>query len=310
MYRVIICFFLVTSLSCKTEVKNVANTVETDVATYGYYSAYYVFVSDDQPENPLIVPIDINWFSTIDGFEAEYKAWYGTAKSWPIAYYKNEFKSDSNKFPKETFHHKNYKTFEFSKSKELLSVLLDTIQIELHIPNKEKAWVLPDFETDFPTSAIKSSCRVNGEIRKGWLLYERVRIAKNTDFKGFEAFYWMPIVVDNSLFLFTQHRDKQTAIKWSEVNKTVSAENVNNFELVVKETKSDSISGRVDVPKKIAINVADWNLNLEMMSTGEQVGYGEPYPKGLALFRQSLLEFESQSQQTGHGMMELILADN
>jgi len=174
----------------------------------------------------------------------------------------------------------------------------------------EEEWVLSTLESDFPTYAFKTEIMVDGKSRAGYMLYERIRFDQAREFEGFAAFYWMPIVVKNNLYHFTQHRGEQTAVKWSMVDGDLATTTVAKFDFKIIENIADDKSKRAEIAQTVQIQVSEWELDIMLKSTGEQLGHGREYPKGLAVFRQSLLQSNEQSRDSGYGMMELILADN
>jgi len=58
------------------------------------------------------------------------------------------------------------------------------------------------------------------------------------------------------------------------------------------------------------MRVCMWKCVANQSCSGEQVGYGDEFPKGLAYYRQSLLQATTDSKLSGYGMMELIIEDN
>ena len=289
-------------------VKNHADQAEENtVIPRGYYSDYFVFIADDELD-PLVIPVDINWTLHTEGYEIEYKSWYGTAEEWPIAYLQKNIIVPQTQIPKEAFDHLDTELFSFNDDKRSIATSIQGApKIEFQVPEEEQ-WVLGISDSDFPTYAFKTSVDVAGAKRTGWMIYERIRFKELGQFVGFAAFYWMPIVVDGMLYHFTQHRGEQTAAKWSAINGQISSETIEGFELEVIETISDVQSGRKVVPKVIRLSAEAWEVDLNLKSTGEQVGYGEDFPNGLAYFRQSLLQ--PISTINAYGMMELILADD
>lgn len=285
--------------------QNIAVNSAEPKETLGYNSDYFVFIADDN-QGPLVVPIDINWTKHTKGYDVEYKSWYGTTENWPIEYFTKNILSSIQDIPNETFEHPDIEAFQFNEKNRSITVNINGApSMEMSIPVKDE-WVLGMEGSDFPTYAFRSTLRVGDKNRTGWVLYERIRFSKPGEFGGFEAFYWMPVVVDGNLYHFTQHRGKQTAVKWLTENNHIKAETVSSFNFKVVETLSDVKSKRKEIPKTVQLQVPSWELDISLTSTGEQVGYGEEYPKGLAYFRQSLL----QSASSGYGMMELILGDN
>ena len=68
-------------------------------------------------------------------------------------------------------------------------------------------------------------------------------------------------------------------------------------------------SQRQDVPQKFQIVSDAWQVDITLISSGHQTGHGPLIGKGLALYRQSMLESTAASKQVGYGMLELILED-
>lgn len=305
MNQIAFCFTLISFLFTNCANKNIPIDSTETKETLGYYSDYFVFVADDEA-SPLVVPIDINWTLHNNGFDVEYKSWYGTANDWPIEYFQKSIPSSAENIPMETFEHPDLEAFHFNKNDRTITInIKGSPTIVMSVPAKEE-WTLGMEGTEFPTYAFRTDLRVGDENKTGWVLYERIRFNSLSEFNGFEAFYWMPVVVDGNLYHFTQHRGKQTAVKWMMENSSVKVETVPSFTFNIVETLFDAKSKREEIPKVVQLKVPSWQLDITLMSTGEQVGYGEEYPKGLAYFRQSLL----QSSTTGYGMMELILGNN
>jgi len=276
----------------------------------GYYSDYFVFIANDDESAPLVIPIDINWTLFEDSYEVEYKSWYGTEKEWPITYFKKSIPATKSDIPQESFVHANTEHFYFDKGNRTITTKINgDHEVQIQVPVKED-WVLSTLESDFPTYAFETDITVDGKSRSGYMLYERIRFDQAREFDGFAAFYWMPMVVNNKLYHFTQHRGEQTAVKWSVVDDNLETTTVAKFDFKVIENTADSKSNRAEVAQTVQIQVPEWELDITLKSTGEQLGHGEAYPKGLAVFRQSLLQSTEQSKDSGYGMMELILADN
>ena len=304
-----LCSVLVILLFYQCANKNIGNDISGSIEPLGYYSDYFVFIGDDG-SFPLVVPIDINWTLHKEGYEVEYKSWYGTEQNWPIEYYKKNITAKVSDIPKEAFDHLNTESFSFDKENRTIAAIINGgPEVQIQIPGSEQ-WVSSIIESDFPTYAFKTQIKINNKYRSGWMLYERIRFEETRQFAGFEAFYWMPLVVNGDLYHFTQHRGIQTAVRWSRVNDSIKVEAVPNFAFKIVETGSDTKSKRKEIPKTVQLNVPEWELALTLKSTGEQVGYGQEFPKGFAFFRQSLLQSEQQSADSAYGMMELILADN
>ena len=287
-----------------------AGEASANTIPLGYYSDYFVFIADDDQDDPLVVPIDINWTLHQESYDIEYKSWYGTKKDWPIEYVKNTNSALSSGIPKESYDHPSTTTFLFDKeNKTITTTVKGQHTIKIQIPN-EKEWVLATSESDFPTYAFRTSVELDSKNRSGWMVYERIRFDQLKDFDGFAAFYWMPIVVEGSLYHFVKHREEQTAIKWSQTEDSIIVKTVPSFDFSILETISDEKSKRSNIAKTVQIEVPEWEIDIILTSAGEQIGYGEEFPKGLAVFRQSLLQSSEQSTKAGYGMMELILAND
>lgn len=307
--RIISCSVILVLLFIQCGTKNAEKDNVSTIETKGYYSDYFVFIADDG-EGPLVVPIDINWSLHTKGYEIEYKGWFGTTEDWPIQYFKRNIPAKQSEIPKEAFEHLKTENFNFNRDTRSIATKINGAhEIQIEIPKKEK-WVLPNLESEFPTYAFKTAITVDGKSRSGWMLYERIRFDELKKFEGFEAFYWMPIIVEGDLLHFTQHRGKQTAVKWSTKNDTIITETASDFVFNIIETIADTKSKREKIAKTVQIQVSEWELDVTLKSTGHQIGYGSEHPKGLAVFRQSLLKSSEQSKDYGYGMMELILADD
>lgn len=278
--------------------------------TKGYYSDYFVFIAADEEDSPLVIPIDINWTLGTDSYEVEYKAWYGTEADWPIEYFKKNIMTKKSVIPLESFEHSKTKGFRFNnKDRTIVAVIKGKYEVQIQVPEQEE-WVLATSEGDFPTYAFKTNIKVDGRSRSGWMLYERIRFNELKKFDGFGAFYWMPVVIEDKLYHFTQHRGEQTAVKWSETVDGLNAETISKFDFNITKSVSDAKSKRSKIAKAIRIQVPEWDVDIALKSTGEQIGYGGEHPNGLAVYRQSLLQPNIDSKDLGYGMMELILADD
>ncbi len=301
------------AMQCKNSEKTKASEPIVETAEpFGYYSDYNVFIATDGGE-PLVVPIDINWFSRDDGYGIEYKAWYGTVQDWPIAYHTNSIHSKLEDIPNESFEHGDTKNFDFDDRSESITVkIYGAPEIEIKAPKIEEGVLAPLFNDIHDTHALKTTIQVGEKERSGWMLYERIRRKKDSagKFEGFAAFYWMPLVVDGQLYHFMKHRDELAAVKWSDSANVVKAEILRDFQLNIVETIADSTSKRESIPKVFRIQAPEWNFDITLKSLGEQVGYGKMFAKGLGYYRQSLLKSTETSRVSGYGMMELILEDD
>ena len=278
---------------------------------YAYYSDYFVFISDDS-SNPIVIPMDFNWSTKKEGYEIEFKSWYGTKKNWPITYTKNSIKSDTKEIPQESFEHKNSNGFVFNSKENKITVKIPlSPKITLTIPKKEE-WILAPAKSKIHKDiyASKTSIEIKGKKKIGWILYERIRWKKDEiiEFGDFEAFFWVPIIVNGNLYHFEQHRDEKIAYKWTKDSKKITVSTISDFNITIIKNTKDNKSGRKAIPKELQITAK--NFNILLASKGQQVGYGKKYPKGLAYYRQSLLVSKKESKFNGYGMLELILEDN
>ena len=101
-----------------------------------------------------------------------------------------------------------------------------------------------------------------------------------------------------------------TAFKWTNMEDQIKVDEIADFNIKVTRTKKDFISKRKDIPKELQITSASNNLDITLVSKGEQVGHGDQFPKGLAYYRQSLLVSSKKSKGNGYGMLELIIENN
>ncbi len=287
------------------------NAPETDSPVL--FSDYFVFISDDA-SHPLIIPIDFNWNITKEGYNVEFKSWYGTKKDWPIIYKKKNYKNSNLKIPKESFEHKNIEGFSFNTVKKEITVRVPYAPVfTLIIPEKDE-WVLAPArsKTHKDTYASKTKIKIRGKMKTGWLLYEKIRWKKEEirEFGDFETFFWIPLIVEGALYHFEQHKDEKIGYKWIDNNGKTEVIEVADFNIKVTKTVADFKSGRKSIPKEIQVFSAKSNLDVILTSKGEQVGYGAKYPKGLGYYRQSLLVSNNKSEFPSFGMMELVIENN
>lgn len=277
---------------------------------YLYYSDYFVFVADDGG-SPLVIPMDVNWTPADSGYTLELKGWYGTTAEWPIGYSLDEIEADLCELPQESWEHANSEYFQFdASSREVISTIWEAPELRLKIPDSTQ-WVKTPAATDKNIYGCKTSAKVDGENRTGWLIYERIRrTAAAGSFGDFEAFYWIPIVVDGVFYHFEQHQGEQAVTKWEEVSGTIEVETVESFVLEIDAVSTDMVSGRTNIPDTITVKVPEWSLDIQLASGGSQVGHGPEFPNGLAYYRQSLLQSTPTSSNSGYGMLELILEDD
>ena len=302
----LICYLLLSSQCSKGTIGSQSSRL---INPKGYKSDYFVFIADDRAA-PLVIPIDVNWIPHANGYTVELKSWYGTSQDWPIEYVQGSIVSHPSEIPEESFEHIDREPFYFDRDERSITTRIKGApQVTIAVPN-EAHWINNGYGEDFPTYAFRSTIQVDGGTRSGWMIYERIRSEDFADFPGFEAFYWMPIVIDHQLYQFIDHRGEQTAVRWTERDGIVHVDALEQFGFKVVETVSDDKSGRQQIPQQVSIRVPEWDIDLIMRSSGSQVGYGDSFPKGLAYFRQSLIVTAQDSKSVGYGMMELILANN
>ncbi|MGH1339098.1 MAG: hypothetical protein ACRBFS_23480 [Aureispira sp.] len=273
------------------------------------YSDYFVFIADDGG-TPLVVPIDINWNPTTDGFFQEFKSWHGTSANWPINYYTADQVATACEIPQEGLDQPDNDLFQFNKqSRQITTEISGAPKMTWNVP-PSTAWVrVPDASTELETYAFKTTVEVGSTTRSGWAVYERIRAEPGTNnfTADFATYFWFPLVVNNNLYHFEQHKGEQRAIRWQDNNGTIDVDTLLQFGMVVTATAPDSTSGRAAIPEQFSVTVPTWNINITVNSTGFQVGYGPSYPNGLGVYRQSLLEATSTSTDQGYGMLEFIV---
>ncbi len=306
--KLLLSLLLLITASSNCNVQTVPQSVKGE---YALYSDYFVFIADDK-DSPLVIPVDLNWNANDEGYDIEFKSWYGTQEEWPIVYTKEAYKNKS--IPQESFQNKDISSFKFSKSKQEITLSIpNSPSVTLSIPAKE-TWVLAPSNNKInkETFAARTSVQVNNETQNGWMIYERIRWKKEqlTQFGAFDEFFWIPVIVNKDFYHFEQHKGEKAGFKWTVNDGDIEVSRVSDFELEITGTISDAKSGRKAVPKEVSISSKENNLNISLVSTGQQVGYGERFPKGLAYYRQSLLTSEKNNENSSVGMMELILEDN
>jgi hypothetical protein len=287
---------------------DIENTPPCESPGIAYYSDYFVFIADDGGSR-LVIPMDFNWRPTANGFSIEFKSWYGTSGDWPIAYLLDEKIAKPCEIPGEVWEHTNNDFFSFNaESREIQTYIGDAPEIVLTIPDSTQ-WIQAPSETGNGLIACKTTAMIDGTVRNGWLVYERIRrmAVPGKAALDFGAFFWMPIVYNNNLYHFRQHDDNRSAVRWIEDAATIQSDTLSDFQLNVTATSADSISGRTNIPDSLAIICEPWYLQLHFGSTGSQVGYGPMFPNGLAYYRQSMLE---AAELDAYGMLELILEDD
>lgn len=301
---------LLTLVSCKKD-----DPVETEPClpnNYLYYSDYFVFIADEGG-SPLVIPMDINWTPTGTGYNSEFKGWYGTEDEWPIGYYLNDSVVSLCEIPQESWEHSDGPYFQFNQNtREVISTIWEAPELRLTIPESDE-WIQTPAEESKEIYGSRTTATVDGTIRSGWLIYERIRREPSGTGGGggdFEAFFWIPVIVDGVFYHFEQHRGEQTASRWSNDGGSISVSTAPGFDLIIEAVSTDPVSGRTNIPDTISVLVPEWDLNLKMASGGSQVGHGPLFPNGLAYYRQSLLQSTDDSEDSGYGMLELILEDD
>jgi hypothetical protein len=277
-----------------------------------YYSDYFVFIADDGGA-PLVIPMDANWRPTETGFSTELKAWHGTRDAWPIRYEQDTHGLSGGKIPTEIWQLPSVAGFVFNE-REISLTVAGAPSLRIALP-KQSDWVsAPNADDNQGLFVAKTVVVVEGQTRRGFLLYERIRRQPNQsggggDGPGFRRFHWMPLVIDGALYHFKDNSGSQSALRWIERNSSLVAEQGGPFTFEVQKNESDSQSGRAEVPQVLRIRYAPWSVDVVVESSGHQTGYGPQRDSGLALYRQSLLESTSGSPEQAVGMLELILDD-
>lgn len=273
------------------------------------YSDYFVFVADEGGDR-VVIPMDMNWNPNASGYSKEFKSWYGTAAAWPINYLKEDISSSLCEVPQESWEHQDDANFQFDEQDRIITTnITGAPQLELLIP-EESAWtLLPESGAGSgkETYAFRTSARIGGISKDGWVVYERIRATGSAFTADFEDFYWMPLIINGNFYFFEQHKGKQVAAKFSDTGARIAVDTASNFVLTITNVASDTTSGRNNVPQTFRIQQSRWGVDIALKSTGFQVGYGPQFPNGLGLYRQSLLEPDTGSVMAGYGMLELIL---
>lgn len=279
---------------------------------FAYYSDYFVFVADDGGA-PLSIPLDIDWRPTATGFEQTFKSWHGTSAPWPINYYVREVASTPCEVPQEPWEHSSDADFQFdATARTIASTLPNGTTVGLTIPDKSD-WVPMPSNNAVRLYAFQTTATVNAATRSGWTIYGRMRRETNNNSgssSAFGAFYWMPIVAGGNLYYFLDHNGEQAACRWQAQGGTVTADTLSAFTFQILSTAPDTTSGRTAVAEQLRIAAPAWGVDFTLNSTGHQVGYGPAFPKGLGLYRQSLLEPAPSSVTSGYGMLELVLEED
>lgn len=289
----------------KDQIDNCSNPPDNNST----YSDYFVFVADDGG-TPLVVPIDINWNPIATGYSQEFKSWYGTSANWPINYYTEEQTATACEVPQEAIEQPDNELFQFSAStQQIITEIPGAPKLTLTIPAATE-WVrVPSTSTQLETYAFKTTVEVDNATRSGWAVYERIRALPGSGmFTGdFATFFWFPLVINNKLYHFEEHKGEQRAVRWQDNNGRIEVDTLHHFDLMVTATAPDSASSRAAIPQQLSVGVPSWNINITVNSTGYQLGYGPSYPNGLGYYRQSFLEATATSSNQGYGMLEFIV---
>lgn len=297
---------LITLVSCQKTTECIS-----DGNNFELYSDYFVFVADDGG-TPLVIPMDMNWNPLSTGYNKEFKSWHGTNQNWPINYIKEDVVAETCEVPQETWQHTSGQDFEFDASARTITTrIFGAPVLELSIPDSTEWIEAPSGSAFRKTYGFKTTAKVDNVTRSGWLVYERIRRdASLGNFGDFEAFFWMPIVVNGVFYHFEQHKGEQVAYRWTDNGSTISMDTLHSFAFSVDSTTADSTSGRTNIPQTMHLVASSWGIDLSLESTGFQAGYGPSFPNGLGYYRQSMLQSTSNSISTGYGMLELILEDD
>jgi len=302
--------FLTVSSTLVCSKTGIMTADDSELNPIQYYSDYFVFIADDGGEH-LVVPMDFNWRPGEEGYETEYKAWFGTQDTWPIAYRVADHDIVPDGIPDEIWDLPAISEFTFdAELREIRITFSDAPEIVMKIPELSQ-WTMAGMESDSGLRAARGTIRIDGIRREGWILYERIRRenTRNVISQGFGRFHWIPLVVDGDLYHFLDNGGDQAATRWIASGENLITEQLDAFSFVILEMSEDMESGRSAVPEVISISAEHWQVDIMLESGGHQTGYGTEGDSGLALYRQSLLESTIDSNQTGYGMLELILAD-
>lgn len=296
--------------ACESQTEKTCTSPPENLA---YYSDYFVFVANDGDEN-LVIPLDVNWNPNTNGYQKTFKSWHGTSEEWPINYWVQDVTATPCDVPQESWEHVSDDNFQFNAvAREISSAIPNGPKVALSIPEEDKWIIMPSAPYGKSLYAFKTTAKVDGKSRTGWMIYERIRReadSKNTAVVNFKDFYWMPIVSDGNFYYFQDHAGVQSACRWVENEGKITADTLKSFTLNILATSADATSGRSAVVDKLQIIAQKWQVDFTLNSTGNQTGYGPEFPNGLALYRQSLLEPHASTVTNGYGMLELILEDD
>ena len=269
-----------------------------------YYSDYFVFLSDDALPD-LIVPMDINWKTSQKGYSYEYKAWYGGDWAWPISYETGEVEKQGE-LPDEWWELKSSDSFQMDEERKECRLFITGVpEISFDLPRNEE-WKEGFSRGRVRNYACRWSITSGGVERRGWLIYERIRL-KAAEKRNFGRFHWIPLVYHHQLYHVVSSEDESQATNWFLKGDSLYVKSTSDFSLSITGSESDSASQRQSIPTQLRISIPVWDLDLEMHKTGGQVGYGAEFSKGLAYYRQSMLR--SIDPPGAYGMWELILED-
>lgn len=202
---------LISVLACSSNMKDKQNE---GISFSQTYSDYFVFIAADEP---LVVPFDFNWYPAKDGYNREFKSWYGTKDEWPMAYLKDYVNSTNT--PQETWELTDNKNFKFNEEDRTITIKIDdTPKMEILIPKRSEWTAMPIQQNNKEIFAFKTSLKKEGRTIDGWMVYERIRLDADfvSSFGGFKAFYWVPLVINGNFFHFEWHKGygHRTATKW------------------------------------------------------------------------------------------------
>ncbi|MDH4127499.1 MAG: hypothetical protein OEV44_02010 [Spirochaetota bacterium] len=309
LFLIITC--LIFSINCSNISKN--------ESTKGYFSDYFVFISSDEGD-PLIIPVDINWHQDKPkSISAEFKAWYGTNKPWPIIYDIKKRQLEE-KFPVDWTNVKPINKIQWSSNGETIEIDFSNIgKVKLFIKKPDISSTIqnkPDDNIIITSTAVKTKIETANGLRHGWLIHENVRklsetIKNDSSPSAFSRFHWIPLVYKDNLYLFIKDgKGKQNAIHWYQFMDIVKFKQTNEFNFTETSLNHDLNSKRNDVPTSWKIDIPLWKLTLTLNSNDGHTGYGSINKKGeKALYRQALMTGKTNGNFSVHGMLELILSD-
>jgi hypothetical protein len=284
---------------------------------YRHYSDYFVFISRS-PDDPLIVPLDINW-EWMGGNRVfrEVKTWWGTEGDW--IYDALVEPARIRAFPETWQQVPGGRGFSWSPGQWRVAVENGAGRFTLIMdPFEERGAV----ETS-GSGGFKVLNLAEGRIEKadrtieGYVIHEQIRSAterKTGTREPFGRFTWIPLVTADRVFLFTTRGENQSLIRWVREGRGFTADDGFTYEYIETRLEAETESGRGDVPVAWRITVPELKLTFDFEGKGHHTGYGEPTDGQKPLYREQLAQGRARLPDSGrsfetHGMIELILED-